>query len=48
VLDDGAVERILASRMGTEDGDPVAGIRNAIVAAVGFWVLVGLVLILLA
>ena len=48
VLDDGAVDRILKLRLGSEDGDPVRGIRNAIVAAVGFWAALGLVLMLLA
>jgi hypothetical protein len=47
VLDDGTVDRILELRLGTEDGDPVAGIRNAIVAAGAFWTALGLVLIYL-
>jgi hypothetical protein len=47
VLDDGAVDRILELRLDSEDGDPVRGIRNALIAAVGFWAALGLVLMLL-
>jgi hypothetical protein len=40
-LDDTAVDKILDLRLGTEDGDPVAGIRNALVASAVFWVALG-------
>jgi hypothetical protein len=40
-LDDTAVDKILELRLGTEDGDPVAGIRNALVASAVIWVALG-------
>ena len=40
-LDDAAVDKILDLRLGAEDGDPVAGIRNALVASAVLWVAIG-------
>ena len=41
-LHDSAVEHILDIRLGGDDGDPVAGIRNALVASTAFWTLLAL------
>ena len=37
-LDETTVDKILDLRLGTEDGDPVTGIFNALVASAVFWV----------
>jgi hypothetical protein len=47
VLDDSAVEQILKVRLGHDDGDPVSGIRNALVASAVFWAALALALIYL-
>jgi hypothetical protein len=41
VLDDGTVDLILDLRLGTDEGDPVAGIFHAFVASVVFWIALG-------
>jgi hypothetical protein len=42
------VEQILERNFVRDDGDPIAGIRNALIGSVVFWVGVGLVAAYLA
>jgi len=42
VLDDSSVDQILELRLGRDDGDPVAGIRNALIGGAVFWVALAL------
>ena len=41
IVDARAVEEILEWRVGADDGDPVRGIRNALLASAVFWTLLG-------
>jgi hypothetical protein len=47
VLDDSAVEQILDVRLGQDDGDPVSGIRNALLASLVFWAALALAFVYL-
>lgn len=42
-LDDRTAETILEAVFDHDDGDPVAGIRNAMIAAVAFWLIIAAV-----
>jgi hypothetical protein len=46
-LDDSAVEQILDVRLGQDDGDPVSGIRNALLASLVFWAALALAFVYL-
>jgi hypothetical protein len=45
--DDRVAEAILDMALDYDDGDPVAGIRNALIAGVAFWMILAIVALLL-
>jgi hypothetical protein len=46
-LDDRTAETILEAVFDHEDGDPVAGIRNAMIAGIAFWLIIAAVALVL-